>query len=397
MFCDFNFHTPTEVVFGKNHIDELGSLLKKYGATKVLIHYGKNSVKKSGLLDKTKAILNRENIPYVELGGVVPNPRLSMVNKGIELSKKENVDFLLALGGGSVIDSCKAIGYGLADKEHGNVWDFFTGKRTIEGCLPVGTILTIPAAGSEMSSSCVITNEDGWIKRGSGSPYARCRFAIMDPQYTFSLPEYQTMSGATDILMHTLERYFSAESTSADITEQISEALLRSVMKNAKILKIDPNNYEARANIMWASSLSHNDLTHCGYPNRGDWSCHQLEHELGGMYDVAHGAGLAAVWKSWATFTSTKNPVRFIQLGEKVFNIDQKDNKDGQKTILEMEKFFKEINMPVNIHQLGISPTKEEIEELALKCSHNKTRTIGTYIKLNYDDMVKIYKQALDI
>jgi len=397
MFYDFDFHTPTEVVFGKDRIKELGTLLKKYGATKVLVHYGKNSVKRSGLLDMVKSILNQEGIPFVELGGVVPNPRLSMVLKGIELGKKENIDFILALGGGSVIDSSKSIGYGLADKENGNVWDFFEGKRTVKGCLPVATVLTIPAAGSEMSSSCVITNDiDGWYKAGSGSPYARCRFAIMDPQYTFTLPPYQTMSGSTDILMHTLERYFSAEKTNADITEQIAEALLRSVMKNALILRDDPNNYDARASIMWSSSLSHNDLTNCGFPNRGDWASHQLEHELGGMYDVAHGAGLAAVWGSWAEYCAAKKPSRFAQLGKGVFNINPEDNKNGQKTIDAFENFFKEIKMPTNLHKLGIKPDQKDIEKLALKCTHNKTRTIGAYIVLSYEDILKIYTKAID-
>lgn len=241
------------------------------------------------------------------LGGVVPNPRLSLVYEGIGLCRKENVDFILAVGGGSVIDSAKAIGYGMANE--GDVWDFYAKKRMPQGCLPLGVVLTIAAAGSEMSNSSVITKEEGWVKRGCNSDFARPRFAVMNPELTMTLPAYQTESGCVDIMMHTMERYLN-QSENMELTDGISECLIRTVMKNARILLEDPRNYEARAEVMWAGSLSHNGLTGCG-TDGGDWASHQLEHELGGMYDVAHGAGLAAVWGSWARYVMNARPDRF--------------------------------------------------------------------------------------
>ena len=294
------YYAPTEVVFGKNTESQTGALIRKWGGSRVLIHYGGSSAKKSGLLDRITASLAEENIPFVLLGGVVPNPRLSKVREGIELGRREQIDFILAVGGGSVIDSAKAIGYGLSNE--GDVWDFYTKKRTPSACLPLGAVLTIAAAGSEMSDSSVITNEEGWLKRGCSSNFCRCRFAVMNPELTCTLPPYQTASGCTDILMHTMERYFTNDKR-MDLTDELAEGLLRSVVRNARILKEEPLNYEARASIMWAGSLSHNDLTHFG-SGRGDWACHQLEHELGGMFDVAHGAGLAAVWGSWPASSS---------------------------------------------------------------------------------------------
>ena len=314
---NFNYYTPTKVVFGKNTQALVGQLVKEQNCKKVLVHYGSGSVKKSGLLDAIYQSLDEAGIAYVSLGGVVPNPRLSLVYEGIELCKKENVDFILAVGGGSVIDSGKAIGYGVVNE--GDVWDFYEGKRTATACLPIGTVLTIAAAGSEMSDSSVITNEKGWLKRGYSSEYSRPKFAIMNPELTMTLPQYQTASGCVDIMMHTMERYFN-QCDNMELTDGISEHLLRTVMKNAKILMEDPNNYEARAEIMWAGSLAHNGLTGCG-TDGGDWSSHQLEHELGGMFDVAHGAGLAAVWGSWARYVMDARPERFAQFAVKVMEV----------------------------------------------------------------------------
>jgi len=291
---NFEYFTPTKVVFGKGAESRAGELIREQGGHKVLIHYGGGSVVRSGLLDKVCASLKNEGLPYVTLGGVVPNPRLSKVREGIQLCREENVDFLLAVGGGSVIDSTKAIGYGLANE--GDVWDFYDYKRKAAGCAPIGAVLTIAAAGSEMSDSSVITNENGWVKRGYSSNYCRCRFAVMDPELTITLPDYQTQSGCVDIMMHTMERYFHQDG-GMELTDGIAVALIRTVMKNAKILKENPSDYDARAEVMWASSLSHNGLTGCG-TDGGDWASHQIEHELGGMFDVAHGAGLAAVWGS---------------------------------------------------------------------------------------------------
>ncbi|MDE6108466.1 MAG: iron-containing alcohol dehydrogenase, partial [Oscillospiraceae bacterium] len=312
---NFNYYTPTKVVFGKGTLAEVGEQVKAFGGTKVLIHYGGGSVKRTGVLDRVKAALEDAKIPYVELGGVVPNPRLSLVREGIALCEKEGVDFLLPVGGGSVIDSAKAIGYGVANG--GDVWDFYDFKRTPTACLPIGAVLTIAAAGSEMSDSSVITNEEGGIKRGCNNDLCRCKFAIMDPTLTMTLPDYQTACGCTDILMHTMERYFNGLEETMSVTDELAEGLMRSVMADARVLATAPQNYAARANVMWASSLSHNGLTACG-GGKGDWACHRLEHELGGMFDVAHGAGLAAIWGTWARYVLSACPARFARFAVKV-------------------------------------------------------------------------------
>lgn len=284
----FEYFAPTRVIFGKDSHLQIGDILKEEGCHKVLIHYGSHSAISSGLLDEIKKCLTDADIDFVTLGGVVPNPRLSKVREGIELCRKENVDFILAVGGGSVIDSGKAIGYGVANPWT-DVWNFFLKTETPTACLPIGVIPTIAASGSEMSGSCVITNEEGWLKRGSTrSDLCRPKFALMNPRLTYSLPQYQTESGCVDILMHTMERYFVNIET-MEITDSMSESLMQTVIYNARILMKEPGNYNARAEIMWAGSLSHNGLTGCG-TGGGDWSCHQLEHELGGLYDVTHGA-----------------------------------------------------------------------------------------------------------
>lgn len=389
---NFEFYAPTKVVFGKETEKKAGKLVKEYGGHKVLLHYGGQSAVKSGLLDRIMKSLEEEDIPFVSLGGVVPNPRLSLVHKGIALCKKEKVDFILAVGGGSVIDSGKAIGYGLAND--GEVWDFYAKTRVPEACTPIGTVLTIAAAGSEMSNSSVITNEEGWLKRGCNHDASRCKFAIMNPELTYTLPDYQTASGCVDILMHTMERYFTKIEDTM-LTDGISEALMRTVMQNAKILTIDPNNYDARAQVMWASSLSHNNLTGCG--TIGDWACHQLEHEIGGMFDVAHGAGLSAVWGSWARYVYKEKPERFAQFAVNVMGVIH-DYSDPYRTALAgiraMEEFYHMIDMPISISELGIDLTDEQIETLAYKCSFQNTRTIGEFYPLNIEDMRNIYKEA---
>jgi len=391
---NFNYYTPTRVIFGRNTENQVGELIKQQECTKVLVHYGSSSAKSSGLLEKIFASLSREGIDYVSLGGVVPNPRLSKVYEGIKLCKQENVDFILSIGGGSVIDSGKAIAYGTANPDI-DVWDFFSGKAQAASCLPNGCILTIAAAGSEMSNSCVITNEEGWLKRGYKTDYCRCKFAIMNPELTYTLPEYQTASGCTDILMHTMERYFVRNET-MEMTDGICEALMQTVICNARILIQDPHNYSARAEVMWAGSLSHNGLTGCG-AGSGDWACHQLEHELGGMFDVAHGAGLAAVWGSWARYVYKACPERFAQFATNIFNISC-DGTDYEKTalagIIAMEEFFRSIQMPVSIQELGIGLTDAQIEELAYKCSFKETRTIGDIKPLAKNDMAAIYRMA---
>ena len=390
---NFNYYAPTRVVFGKGTENEVGKLIKEQNCKKVLVHYGGGSVIRSGLLDRVYTSLGAEGIAYTTLGGVVPNPRLSKVREGIELCQREGVDFILAVGGGSVIDSSKAIGYGLTNE--GDVWDFYAKKRTASACLPIGTILTISAAGSEMSDSSVITNEDGWIKRGYSSNYCRCKFGILNPELTYTLPDYQTQSGCVDIMMHTMERYLN-HSTNMEMTDGISEALIRTVMKNSRILKQDPTNYEARAEVMWAGSLSHNGLTGCG-TDGGDWASHQLEHELGGMFDVAHGAGLAAVWGSWARYVYKDRADRFAKLAENVLMVPHDDNleKTALAGIEAMEDYYRSVDMPTSLRELGIEPTEEQIQELADKCSFQNTRTIGKVKVLNREDIAKIYRMAL--
>ena len=389
---NFQYYAPTKVVFGKGTEDQTGQLVAEQGCRKVLVHYGSGSVVRSGLLERIGRSLDEAGIAYVSLGGVVPNPRLSLVYEGIELCKKEKVDLILAVGGGSVIDSAKAIGYGVANG--GDVWDFYEKKRKAEGCLPIGVVLTIAAAGSEMSDSSVITNEDGWLKRGYSSNYARAKFAVMDPDITMTLPKYQTASGCVDIMMHTMERYFN-RSDNMEMTDGISEHLIRTVMKNAKILMRKPDDYNARAEVMWAASLSHNGLTGCG-TDGGDWASHQLEHELGGMFDVAHGAGIAAVWGSWARYVIDARAERFAQFAVNVMGVTPEgtDMETGMKGIEAMEEFFRALDMPMSIRDMGIELREEQMRELAEKCSHFGKRTIGCIRKLDKEDMYRIYKNA---
>lgn len=389
---NFQYYTPTKIIFGRGAEEQTGQLAVEQGCKKVLVHYGGGSVVRSGLLERIYRSLDAVGISYVSLGGVVPNPRLSLVYEGIRLARKEQVDFILAVGGGSVIDSAKAIGYGVANE--GDVWDFYEKRRTAKACLPIGVVLTIAAAGSEMSDSSVITKEEGWLKRGYSSNYARARFAVMNPELTMTLPKYQTASGCVDIMMHTMERYFN-HSENMEMTDGISEHLLRTVMKNAKILMNEPDNYQARAEVMWAGSLSHNGLTGCG-TGGGDWASHQLEHELGGMFDVAHGAGLAAVWGSWARYVMDAAPERFAKFAVNVMRVEPEAEKikTAQKGIEAMEDFYRALDMPVCIGDMGIELAEEQMRELAEKCSHFGKRTIGCIKKLDQEDMYQIYKEA---
>jgi alcohol dehydrogenase YqhD (iron-dependent ADH family) len=382
---NFLYYTPTKVLFGKDTENEAGNLVKEFGGKTVLIHYGMGSAIKSGLLDKVKLSLEKAGLKIIMLGGVVPNPRLSKVYEGIELCKKEGVDFILAVGGGSVIDSAKAIGYGLTNE--GDVWDFYARIRAPEAGFPVGCVLTISATGSEMSDSSVITKEEGWLKRGCNNNHCRLKFAILNPELTFTLPWYQVASGATDILMHTLERWFDEKRDSTELTDAIAISLLKTVMFNALILKKNPKDYNAAAEIMWAGSLSHNGITGCGGSTpAGDWSCHQLEHELGGMFDVAHGAGLSAVWGSWARYVCKDKPSRFIKLGKDLFGTE-----DTEALIKTIEGFFVSIDMPITISGLGVTPTDEQMKELAWKCSFFGKRKVGAYRPLELNDLEAIF------
>ncbi len=389
---DFKYFTPTKVLFGKNTEDKVADLIQEFGGKKVLIHYGGGSVIRSGLMQRVTDKLDAAGIKYVKLGGAVPNPHLSLVYEGIELCKKEGVDFLLAVGGGSAIDSAKAIGYGLMNE--GDVWDFYDYKRQAKASMPLGVILTLAATGSEMSDSSVITKEEGLVKRGYSSDFGRPKFAILNPELTMTLPDYQTACGCTDIMMHTMERYFT-NGGNMEITDSMAEALLRTVKENAKILARDPKNYEARAEVMWAGSLSHNGLTGCGNDG-GDWMTHKLEHELGGLYDVAHGAGLAALWGSWARYVYNNCLPRFKRYAINVMGVPAtgSDEEIALKGIEAMEDFYREIKMPTNLRELGVEATDDDLKLMAHKCAVGVNGGKGSARFLKEEDMYEIYKMS---
>lgn len=387
------YYAPTHVYFGSGTEEMVGEILKKEGAKKVLIHFGLGSVEKSGLLDKVRKALKESNLSFVELGGVQPNPRLSLARKGIELCRKEKVDFILAVGGGSVLDSAKCISYGVP--YDGDVWDFYTGKQP--SCrLPFGDILTLAATGSEMSNSSVITNDEKTPndKFGSNTDLGRPVFSILDPTLTYSVSKYQTGSGSADIIMHTLERFFH-KGPVLDITDRIAASVICSVIENTKIALENPTCYDARASLMWSASISHNDLTHMGYETRGDWSCHKMEHELSALYDVAHGAGLTSIWASWARYVKDENPSRFARLGELVFGIKACNIElAANETIDRMEEVFKSFGMPTSLSELGIPATEETCRLLAKKATANDTKTLGNFKPITQTDSFAIYMAA---
>ena len=393
MLKDFNYYAPTRVVFGRDSENRIGELVAANGGHKVLIHYGGGSAERSGLLNVVRQQLKSADIDFVELGGVIPNPLLSLVYKGIALCRQENVDFILAVGGGSVIDSAKAIAYGVPYAE--DVWDFWCGRAVPQACLPVGAVLTIPAAGSEMSSSCVITKDEGLIKRGINSDLCRCRFAVMNPERTYTLPAYQTAAGATDIMMHTMERYFS-KYEDMTLTDSISEALLRTVKDAALAVMARPDDYRNRAQIMWAGSLAHNDLTECG--TEKDFATHRLEHELSALFGVTHGAGLAALWPSWARYVMNNHLNRFVQFAVNVMGVTNDFSHPAEvaeKGIRALEDWYRKIGMPTNIHELlNREITDKEIDIMVDKCSRGGTITLGALEVLDTTAMRKIYEMA---
>ena len=391
---NFNYYTPTRVIFGKETENQTGQLIKKAGGSRVLIHFGGQSAIRSGLIDRIKKSLDDAGIWHTELGGVVPNPRMEKVQEGITLGKDSRIDFILAVGGGSVIDSAKAIAYGLAEPDL-DVWELFAHTRTAKACLPVASVLTIAAAGSEMSNSCVITNEKTGEKRSYNDDLARPVFAVMNPELTMTLPDYQTQSGCVDIMMHTMERYFT-NGGNMDLTDGIAEALLCTVIQCAKILHADPADYEARAEVMWASSLSHNGLTGCGNDG-GDFSCHMLEHEMGGMFDVTHGAALAAIWPSWARYVCKDCLPRFVKYAINVMKVEpgSTDEETALKGIEAMEDCYRQINMPTNMKELGIEPTEEQILEMTRSCAQAAGGKKGSAKILYPEDMAAIYRMAL--
>jgi alcohol dehydrogenase YqhD (iron-dependent ADH family) len=389
---NFQFYSPTCFVFGKDTESQAGELVKRFGGTKVLIHFGGGSVVRSGLLDRVKKSLDAESISYVELGGVKPNPRSGLVYEGIDLCKKENVDFILAVGGGSVIDSSKAIAAGTV--YDGDFWDFYQGKR-IEKALSVGTVLTIAAAGSEGSPDSVITKEEGMFKRGASGDAIRPKFSILNPALTQTLPPYQSAAGITDIMAHLYERYLT-NTKEVEVTDRLIEALLLTMVHEGPRVIADPNNYEARANIMWAGTLAHNNM--CGVGRSQDWISHSVEHELSALYDCAHGAGLAVTMPAVFKYEMSHNVMRFAQVAVRVWGC-QMDFEHPEVTALAgidaLQKFLISIGMPSNFAELGAK--EEDIPKLVnvLCRGDGRDGTIEGFIKLNEEDCTKIYKMMV--
>jgi alcohol dehydrogenase YqhD (iron-dependent ADH family) len=384
---DFVFHNSTKLIFGKDKEQLVGQESVAY-SKKLLLHYGGGSIKNSGLYDKVVTSLREQNIEIFELGGVKPNPRVSLVREGVALCKENDIDFILAVGGGSVIDSAKAIAAGA--HYDGDVWDFFEGKSTIKASLPIGVVLTIPAAGSESSSGTVITNEDGWYKRATGHITMRPQFAILNPELTYTLPAYQTACGITDMMAHILERYFTNEKN-VEVTDRLCEATLKTVINNAHIVIEEPTNYAARAEIMWSGTIAHNDSL--GVGRIGDWASHDIEHELSGIYDIAHGAGLAIIFPAWMKYVYKHDINRFVQFANRVWDIEI-DLNNLEKTALagikKTEQFFSSIGMPITLKEANID--SDHFEEMAKKGTEN--RPLGNFVKLNEEDVLNIYHLA---
>lgn len=386
---NFNFYSPTYFVFGKERENEAGALLKRFGAKRVLLHFGGGSVVKSGLLDTVIASLESEGLFHVELGGVVPNPRSGLVYEGVEICKKNNVDFILAIGGGSVIDSAKAIALGAV--YDGDFWDFYTGKK-VEKALPVATILTLTAAGSEGSTGSVITHENGMLKRAANSDLLRPVFSILNPALTCSLPAYQTACGAADMMAHVMERYFT-NTRDVEITDRLCEGILLTIINETPKALADPNNYEARANLMWAGMVAHNDI--CGVGREQDWSSHVLEHELSGLYDVAHGAGLAVMFPAWMKFVMQHDVMRFAQFAVRVWGCQmnfEKPEITAREGIARYEAFMTSIGMPTRFSQLGAKPV--DISKLVDTLGLGEG-TLGSFVKITAEDARKIYELAV--
>ncbi len=384
---NFEYYTPTKVFFGKDQETKIGEIISNYGYKKTMLVYGQGSIKKSGLYDSIVNSLKDKNIDFVEMGGVEPNPKIEFVREAVCLAKKEKVELILAVGGGSVIDAAKYTALGAVSNY--DVWDFVTGKEKPIKALPVGCVLTIAAAGSEMSWSAVVSDLSLNMKRGMASDLNRPLFAICNPELTYTVSPYQTACGIVDIMSHTIERYFTpCEPT--DLTDQIAEGILRSVINAAKVVMEKPDNYEARANIMWASSLSHNNLTGCGRINA--LPVHQLEHAVSGEYDnVAHGAGLAVLFPAWAKYVYTYNIPRFAQFARNVWGVNEADDKKAAEIGIEsMSEFFKLIGMPSTLREFGIN--LDAIDKLTDLCTFNNTRTVNSVIKLGNREIKDIFE-----
>ncbi len=386
---NFQFWSPTEFVFGKGTENEAGFYVKKHGGTNVLVHYGGGSAVKSGLLDRVQKSLEKEGIAYTVLGGVQPNPRDTLVYKGIDLCREKKIDFILAVGGGSVIDSAKAIAMGVP--YGGDFWDFYCGKAP-EAAVPVATVLTIAAAGSEGSGDSVITKEEGGLKRGAGSDLIRPKFSVMNPELTCTLPPYQTACGATDIMAHVFERYFT-NTSEVEITDRLCEAVLLTMVKETPRVIADPSNYEARANIMWAGTVAHTNIV--GVGREQDWNSHGIEHELSALYDCAHGAGLAVIMPAWMEYVYKHNALRFAEAAVRIWGC-QMDFEDPENTAREgircFRRFLHNIGMPLTFDELGAKA--EDIPALVDKFGIGDGET-GGFVHLSAADVTNIYKIAV--
>ncbi|MCX6346818.1 MAG: iron-containing alcohol dehydrogenase [Actinobacteria bacterium] len=384
---NFIFKNETKIIFGRGTENDAGKDILKYGR-RVLFHYGGGSIKKSGLYEKIMKSLKNNGLTIFELGGVKPNPFVSLIREGIKICRENDIDFILAVGGGSVIDSAKGISMGVNYK--GDIWDFFEGKAKLESAVPIGVIVTIPAAGSESSVVTVITNEDGLIKRGFHSSMLLPKFAILNPELTFTLPVFQVACGAADILAHTFERYFT-QSKNVDLTDRLCEGLMKSVIKNSKIAISDQGNYDAMAELMWASTIAHNGILGTGRIE--DWASHKFGHELSALYGITHGASLAVMFPAWMKYVYKYNIERFAQFAARAFNIDTDFNDEERLALMgikEIENYFKEIGLPTTLKELNVS--SENFELMAQKAVAKGP--IGNFIKISKEDAVKIYELA---
>ena len=395
----FEYYSPTKIIFGSGAEQKLGTLVKEVGAGRVVIIYGGGSAIKSGLIEKVEGILKADGIEYISEGGVVPNPLLSRARQIIDSAKSFGADFVLAVGGGSVIDTAKMVAHGIANPDT-DVWEFWTGKAVTKST-PIGAVLTISAAGSETSNSSVITNDEVTpsTKRGVTTEFNRCVFAIMNPELTMTLPVYQVGAGAADIFMHTIERYFAAI-LGNHLTDEIAEGLMRDVIVYGPKAVADKKDYEAMSELMWAGSVSHIGLTGLGAkgdtPRDGDWGCHQLGMAISALYDSTHGATLTAIFASWARYVMHENIARFAQYGKKVFGISAgSDEEIAVKAIDMTNDFFASLGMPIDMTALlGHKPTDEELVAITDECTYGKSRKIGSFRVLDYDDILQIYKNA---
>lgn len=386
---NFTFRNPTKIIFGKDTEYLVGKETKAY-SSRILLHYGGGSIKRNGLYDRVRKSLDEAGIEVHELSGVLPNPRLTLVQEGIRICREKGINFILAVGGGSVIDSAKAIAVGVPYK--GNVWDFYSGKAVPGEALPVGVVLTIPAAGSESSNSSVITNEDGWYKWGLNVELNRPQFAIMNPELTFTLPPYQTACGAVDIMAHIMERYFT-HVTDVDLTDRLCEGALKSMIRNTLIAIKEPDNYAARAEMMWAGTLAHNDLLGTG--RIGDWAAHMIEQEISAIYDVAHGAGLAVVIPAWMKYTFKRNLNMFIKFAVRVWDVDydfDQPERTAWEGIRRLEHFYRQIGMPVTLAELGVPD--DRLEEMARKAMKPWLTSVGAVSQFTSEDILEVLKLA---